>query len=172
MLLSGCTGSGAMDRAMELRQQLQNSGCGFVATLGVDYGDCVQEFVLRCDGDRTGELRFEVLAPEEIAGITGSVDGLGGKLTFDDRVLTFEPLAEGRLAPVTAPWVVVNALRSGYLSACTGTKTGLTISLDDTYRADALRVEVRTLGDTPVFAEIFWEGRRVLSLRIENFRLL
>ncbi|MBR2890293.1 MAG: hypothetical protein IKC09_08480 [Oscillospiraceae bacterium] len=173
LFLSGCGGEAdSMDRALALRQRIQESGCAFTATVHADYAEAVQSFVLRCQADQAGEVAFEVLSPEEISGITGSVHGEKGKLTFDDRVLVFDTLADGQLAPVTAPWVLVHTLRSGYIVSCGSEGSGLILSIDDSYREDSLRLEIRVEQDVPVSAEILWQGRRILSMRIENFHFV
>ena len=106
LFLVGCTsGEAALDPGLRLRQRLLDSGgCAFRTTVTADYGDYLHTFVLSCQGDSTGELRFEVVAPDTISGITGVIRGEQGKLTFDEEVLVFSPLVDGLLSPVSAPW--------------------------------------------------------------------
>ena len=95
-----------------------------------------------------------------------------GNLTFDDVVLSFALLADGQLTPVSMPWVVVNALRSGYIVSAgkEGDHTRLTVK--DTYAADALRVDLwLDDADIPVQAEVAWQDRRILTMEIQNFTL-
>lgn len=175
LLLCGCGGSDEkMDRAMALRQRLLDAEeCRFEATVTADYGETFSTFVLLCSGDREGNLTFEVLAPDTIGGITGTMNAQQGKLTFDDEVLVFEPLADGVIAPVTAPWIFLHTLRSGYLTACADVNAGLLLSIDDSYADDALSLEILLdENDHPKEAEIIWQGRRILSLKIEEFELL
>lgn len=173
-LLFGCAGADdTMDRVLALRQQALEKGCAFTATVTADYGEATRSFVLRCESDPDGSVRFQVLAPENISGITGTMDAEKGTLTFDDQVLAFDPLADGLLAPVTAPWVLVHTLRSGYIASCGKIENGLRLSIDDSYREDTLGLEIwLDEGDLPVSAEILWQGRRILSMRVENFRFL
>lgn len=175
LFLSGCApADDPMEKGMTLRSQLlDGNGCAFSAVVTADYGDYLHTFVLQCEGDPAGELRFEVLAPDTISGIAGIMTGEEGKLTFDEEVLLFSPLADGQLAPVTGPWVFVKALRSGYLVSCGKTEQGSVLTVDDSYAQDALRLDIRLdEQDIPVSAEIYWQGRRILSMIIENFEIL
>jgi hypothetical protein len=78
-----------------------------------------------CEADSQGSVSFRVVSPESISGITGSVDRDQGKLTFDDKALAFDLLADGQLSPVSAPWVMIHTLRGGYLSSCAESGDGM-----------------------------------------------
>ena len=173
VILCGCSSKDEeMERALALRStMLEANGCTFDATVVADYGDYRHTFVLHCQADQKGELRFEVLAPDTISGITGIMDEFQGKLTFDREVLAFYPLADGQIAPVTAPWILIHTLREGYITACGRTDRGLLLSINDSYAEDALGLEIYLdESDLPVFAEIIWQGRRILSVQLENFK--
>ena len=175
LFLLGCApGADPLEKGITLRTGLlEGNGCGFFATVTADYNDYLHTFVLQCVADSSGAVRFEVIAPDSISGITGIMTGEEGTLTFDDEVLLFSPLADGQLAPVTGPWVFLKALRSGYLVSCGQTGYGSILTLDDSYAEDAFRLEVGLDDrDLPVFAEIYWQGRRILSMRIDNFEIL
>ena len=173
LLLSGCTkAENAMDRALALRSGVQANGCSFRAKITADYGETIFTFTLLCCADGQGNVGFSVLEPESISGITGKIDSGTGNLTFDDVVLSFALLADGQLTPVSMPWVVVNALRSGYIVSAgkEGDHTRLTVK--DTYAADALRVDLwLDDADSPVQAEVAWQDRRILTMEIQNFTL-
>lgn len=171
LLLAACSGGeDTMEQALRLRSDLQASGCAFDAVITADYGDVTYTFTLSCQTDKDGNLTFSVTDPASIAGITGKIDSGAGTLTFDDAALSFAMLADGQLTPVSAPWVVVGALRGGYIiaSGADGEHTRLTVN--DTYAEDALTVDAwLTAEGTPVFAEIEWDNRRILSMEIKNF---
>lgn len=173
--LPGCsTGNDAIERAMELRSRLTSSnGYTFDTQITADFGDMVYTFGMNCKADSAGNLSFTVTAPDTIAGISGSITGQEGKLTFGDTALAFELLAEGQLSPVSGPWVLVHTLHQGYLTACTQTESGLVLSINDRYEENALNLSVY-LGadDLPTGGEIFWEGSRILSLTVTNFTFL
>ena len=125
-----------------------------------------------CQADAQGDLSFEVSAPETISGITGRIDDTGGKLTFDETALYFNLLADGQLSPVSAPWVLVSALRGGYLTSA-GMEDGLLrVSVNDSYEDDALHLDIwLDNSNAPVKAEILFRERKILSLDVKNFRM-
>ena len=175
LFLCGCGNEkGNMETALQLRNQLlQCERCTFQADITADYGEQLHRFVADCHADSDGNIYFTVMEPETIAGITREIHASGGRLTFDDTALGFPLLADGMLSPVSAPWVVLKALRSGYMASCGATETGLRLTLHDSYDADALQVDVWTDTEAiPLFAEILWQGRRILSLKIDNFLIL
>lgn len=175
VILTGCGGVDTeMDRAMTLRQQLLNAAeCSFQTVVTADYGEQVYTFSMDCTAGSDGAVRFTVTDPESIAGITGELSGEGGKLTFDDTAVAFDMLADGQISPVSAPWVLVKTLRGGYLAACAREGELLRLSIDDSYEADALRLDIwLDSEDHPVNAEILFDGRRILSMTVENFSIV
>ncbi len=172
-MLCGCgRKDDALDKALAVRQRLQGAPCSFVCTVTADYGEKIHVFSMRCTADVDGNMTFEVLSPETISGITGVISRNKGKLTFDDKALAFELLADGQFSPVSAPWILIYTLRGGYLTSCTETDYGMLLCIDDSYDTDPLRLDVRMDKDgNPMSAEILWQGRRILSMEIENFQL-
>ena len=174
LLLTGCKGSGdSVDRAIALRNRiLREDGCSFTATVTADYGEQIYVFVMDCKTDGEGNLTFTVAEPVTIAGITGKISGTGGAITFDDKVLAFQTIADGLVTPVTAPWLFMKTLRSGYLKDAAKTEQGFEMSIDDSYAEESLQLRIRTAGELPTNAEIFWQGRRILTIVVENFSFL
>jgi len=175
LLLAGCSGkTQEVEPAMQLRDSLlRSNGCEFNAKITADYIDTVYAFSLKCTVDSTGRVSFTVLQPESIAGISGSVSAVGGSLSFDKEVLGFSLMAQGQLSPVSAPWLMIKSVRSGYISACTKEESGYMIKLDDSYEEDPIQLEVIVDDNhTPVRCDIFWEGRRCLSIEVESFSYL
>ncbi len=115
-------------------------------------------------------MTFCVQQPESIQGISGTVEADGGKLTFDGQALAFSLLADGYISPVSAPWVFMKALRSGYIHSCSRNDGGFRISIDDSYGENPLQLEVWTDGNfIPTAAEFLWKGIKVLSLTVSNY---
>ena len=172
--LSGCGGENPeLKRAMDLRAKLLVSSVSFDTEITADYGDEVHNFSVYCEGDSQGNLGFRVTAPETIAGITGRIDGGEGKLTFRDTALAFPLLAEDQLSPVSAPWIFYRTLRSGYLTSAGMEEELLRLTIDDSYEEDALTLDIwLDEANTPIRAEILYDGRRILSLTIENFQIM
>lgn len=174
ILLTGCKSANkSLEQALLLRNKLsQSNGCRFSTTVVADYGEQVYTFAMDCQADSSGNLEFEVTSPETIAGITGKISNQGGAITFDDKVLGFQTMADDRVTPVTAPWLFIKSLCSGYLKDCCEINDGIQLSLDDSYNDHALHLQVLVRNELPVSAEIFWDGCRCLTLTVENFTYL
>ncbi len=173
LLLCGCGADEAMDRAVALRSRFQGSECSFQATVSADYGDVIHTFVMDCQVDVHTKVDFTVVAPDTICGITGWLSGEEGFLTFDRELLAISHLAEGQLSPVSAPWVLMNSLRGGYLRHCGKTENGYRLTIDDSYDDSAMQVDIWLDGEgIPLGGEILWQGRRILTVSIENFEFL
>ena len=174
VLFTGCSKTPKeMERALTLRTKLlQASSCTFDAEITADYGEILHVFRVNCSVDAQGEVSFRVSAPESIAGITGTLSGKGGALKFDETALYFNLLADGQLSPISAPWVLISALRGGYLTSA-GMENGLLrVSVNDSYEEDALNLDVwLDFSDMPKRADICYAGKRILSLELENVQI-
>lgn len=175
LCLTGCGGKNReLEWGLALRAQvLQGASCQFLANITADYGDKVYGFSMDCRGDGEGNLTFTVTAPETIAGITGTLTGEGGTLTFDDTALAFPLLAEGLVSPISGPWVVLKALRTGPITSAGLEGERLRLSLDDSYADLPLHLDIWCdEKNTPLLAEIWQDGRTLLTISLENFTLL
>ena len=158
---------------MSLRSRLLAGSVSFDAAITADYGDELYTFAMQCQSDTRGQVRFTVTEPETISGITGTIDGNVGKLHFDDQVLSFPLMADDQLSPVSAPWIFMRTLHSGYLTSADMEGELLRLSIDDSYDDDALHLDVwLNESDHPVRAEVIWQGRRLLSIEVKNFTFL
>ena len=175
VLLTGCgVHHGELREVMDLRSRLLSArGCSFDAVVTAEYSDKTYTFTLSYTADNQGNVTFQVQEPETIAEITGSISAEGGKLTFDDQALAFELLADGQVTPVSAGYLLVKTLRSGYIRGCGVDGDETQVFIDDSYQEDALNLEIRLNGENlPVSAEILYQDRRFLSMEVKNFRLL
>ena len=173
VLLTGCgKGSAPMEQALHLRGSLQGKPFQLEAVVTADYGDAWYAFRLQCTFDGSGAMAFTVLEPETISGITGTVSAKGGALTFDDVALAFDILADGQLSPISAPWVMMQALLGGYITSAGVDGDYTRITVKDSYRDDAMTVDLWVDGENlPVQGDILWKDRRILSVRVEKFTL-
>ncbi len=175
LFLSGCASEKhGIDQALRLRTSLLGStGCSFDAEITADYGDKIYTFLLACSADREGNLKFTVKEPEYIADIQGQIQYDGGKLTFEDMALAFELQTDDMLSPVSAPWIFLRALRSGYIRSCCQEEDYLRMTVDDSYQEDALMLDIwLDENSLPVRADIYEGNRRILALCIRNFVIL
>lgn len=175
MLLAGCGKTeDDLDLALQFRQRLlAGAGCKFACEITADYGDVIYQFSMDCQADKQGNLSFSVTSPESISGITGAITEAGGHLTFEGTALAFAPIADGQVTPVTAPWLFLKTLRSGYIASCAEVDGGTYLQIDDSYKDRALHLDIWfNENDMPVCGEILWEGRRVLSINVKDFTIL
>ena len=175
VFLTGCsTKNSEMDRALAVRNQLLKcSGVAFQVQITADYGETVYQFSMDCTADNQGNLSFQVLTPETIQGITGTVSTDGGKLTYDGTLLAFDLLADGQISPVSAPWLLIKTLRGGYISSCTQEEDAFRLSVDDSYADDALHLEIwLDANEIPYRAEIYWQEKCVVTLCVSDFKYL
>lgn len=176
VVFAGCSGGNEeLDRIMSFRATLLGGmGCSFQAVVTADYQEELYQFTLDCRSDEQGTLHFTVVEPDSISGITGVISGEGGKLTFEnEKALAFETLADGQVTPVTAPWLLVKTLRGGYVTSCGAEENLMRVSIDDSYREDALHLDIWfTEENLPKHAEVLWANRRILSLEVTNFEIL
>ena len=175
LLLTACSGvPDEIEAGMELRSRvLQASECSFLANITADYGDKVHIFEMACKADTKGDLTFTVLQPETISGISGKLAGEGGSLIFDDTALHFELLAEEQPSPISAPWILMKTLRSGYITSACQAGERIHLSVDDSFEQEALRLDI-WLGpeNIPEQADILYDGRRILTVDVRNFQIL
>lgn len=175
VLLLGCSKENAgLKRALEFRNSLlQSTGGTFDAVITADYLDILHTFKMNCKWDSLGEIQFTVLQPDSISGITGIISNDTGKILFDDKALFFDTMADGMVSPVSAPWVALLAMRSGYIKGVGESDCGYRIELDDSYKQKALNVNLEMNTDfIPLSAEIYYDGRRVVSISFEHFAIL
>ena len=175
LMLSGCSeANSSINKAIVLRNELlKANNCSFVATITADYGDNAYIFKIRANVNTEGDLNFEVIEPETIYGIRGTISNEGGHITFDDHALMFEMLADGQITPVCAPWLFIRALRSGYIGACGKVADGLHIQIDDSFRGEALQVDIWADKDNkPLRCEFLWQGRRIVSIDVVDFLIV
>lgn len=174
-LLTGCSKENTeLERGLALRTKiLQAQSCSFDVDIVADYGDKLHNFSVSCQGNKDGDMRFSVTAPETISGITGTVTEAGGKLTFDSSVLQFDTMADDQISPVTAPWVLLKTLRSGRITSAGMEDMAIRLSIDDSFQENALHLDIwLDENELPKRAEILYAGRRILSMDVKNFKIL
>ena len=171
VFLLGCSGpEPAMEAALDLRSRcLASPAVRFRAEIRADYITGFEEFTLDCETSPDGAVAFRVASPEEIADICGTVRQDEGTVEFDGAVLAYPLMAQGRLSPLSGPWVVMKAIRSGCIIAA-GQEGELTrITIDDSYADNALTVDVWLEEGQVIQAEVAWEGLRCLVMTFDDF---
>lgn len=174
LMLSGCrSSSDELDAGMHLRSRLlQSSKCAFTAEITADYHGRISTFTLDCIANDKGNLSFNIAQPSTISGISGTLTGEEGSIQFDDAALQFPLSAEDLPSPVSAPWILINALRSGFLTSACEENDKKRISINDTFQEMALILDVwLNREQVPERADILYEGRRILTISVTKFDL-
>lgn len=170
--LCGCTNEDrSMETAISLRQRILSSESSqYICTIVADYGSYLTEFSMQCLYDSDGNMSFTVIKPDTISQISGSIDAQGGKLSFDDRVLMFPLMAEGYLSPVSAPWILMKVLRGGFIQSTVQENDEIHVVIGDTFENRSFQVDVwLDVVGNPRYAEILWEGKRILTVIVTEF---
>ena len=141
------------------------------AELTADYGDYVVPFALDCETEVNGPTHFTVAAPETLAGITAAVDETGGTVTYDGLMMDFGLLANGRLAPAAGPAVVAYCWSSAYLAAGGEEDGRFRATYEKDYEEKMLKVDTWFENGIPIYAEVCYNGQRILNLTISEFSL-
>ena len=168
LLLCGCEKKtdASMQQALDFRSALMAAGgCTFSADFTADYGDEIVRFSADCACGKDG-VTMTVTAPETLRGICAAVDDADARVIFDETEIALDLMA-GRLAPLSAPYLLYAAWTEDYLQF-TGREDGqLRITVlhgynDEELTVDTwlgaekipLRSEIAADGETLIFAEI------------------
>lgn len=171
IFMTGCSAQDAgMDAAMELRSRcLGAASVSFEADICADYIETVERFSLECRFDGSGTMEFAVEEPQNIAGISGTVAGTEGTVGFDETSLAFPLMAQGRLSPLSAPWVLMKAIREGAVISTVREEESWHLTIDDSYADHPLTVDIWLEEGAVTAAEIAWEGRRCVTMDVDEF---
>lgn len=174
ILMCGCSAESEIERGMAFRSAiLKAQGCVFDAEVTAEYPEYTYTFQMNCSFDEQGSMAFAVISPNTIAGITGTVSHAYSALTFDGEVLYIDLMTDDQLNPVSAPWILMKTLRSGYLTSACVEEGYLRLTMDDSYEDCALHLDIwLDADDIPVRGEVVYNGRRILAVAVSQFRIL
>ena len=120
-LLAGCGQPGvseAEELALTIRgEYLAMDRCAVQVSVTADYGQRVYQYELAAavSGEETV---LTLSAPETVAGLTARITGEDSRLEFDGVSVETGPLDAGGLTPVSALPALLEAAKSGYITAC------------------------------------------------------
>lgn len=161
--LTACGGGG--DALAPLREGLSEAQeVNITARVSSTLEGRAGEYELACRYTPEGGS-VEVLAPEEIAGVSVSFGADGGELTFDGIVLDVP--ARSGVSPLNALPELVNALRDGQTDVCWSEGESDFVSVRYTDEVSAT-VELSAEG-IPVWAELISDGVSAAVCEIEQF---
>lgn len=178
LLLAGCAGggmSGAEELALTIRgEYLAAEDCTASAVITADYGRRVCTYEMEVSSAEE-ETTLTITAPETVAGVTARVQGKDSKLEFDGLSVDTGPLDERGLTPVSALPVLLEAVRSGYMTACSMEENLLRVDCGDPEGTPGTGAETVLWFDGETHAlvqgELLWDGTRVLLCQFSEFTL-
>ena len=95
----------------------------------------------------------------------------GGTVTYDGLMMDFGLLANGRLAPAAGPAVVAYCWSSAYLAAGGEEEGRFRATYEKDYEEKMLKVDTWFENGIPIYAEVCYNGQRILNLTISEFSL-
>ena len=133
LLLAGCGQTGgneAEELALSIRgEYLAMDNCTVQAAITADYGQRVYEYEMAVAVGEE-ETVLTLSAPETVAGLTARLTGEENLLEFDGVSVETGPLDENGLTPVSAVPALLEAARSGYITACALEEDGTLLRMD------------------------------------------
>ena len=133
LLLAGCGKAGANEAeelALTIRgEYLAMERCAAQAAVTADYGRRVYEYELAAAVSEE-ETVLTLSAPETVAGLTARLTGEENRLEFDGVSVETGPLDGEGLSPVSAIPALLEAARSGYITACALEEEGALLRVD------------------------------------------
>lgn len=169
LLLTGCGGgvNEAEQEALAIRgEYLELSSWTAQAAITADYGQriCEYQMDMSVEGDQT---TLTLTAPETVAGITAHMDGWDSALEYDGMMVETGPLDEKGLTPLSAVPALLEAVRSGYITACSRTENDLLrVGCGDPELEPGQGREVVMWFDSDhnlVRGELLWDGMMVVG---------
>lgn len=133
LLLAGCGAAeedGAEELALTIRgEYLAMDSCAAQASITADYGQRVYQYELAVSVTEE-ETTLALTAPDTVAGLTARLSGEENLLEFDGVSVETGPLDSSGLSPVSAVPALLEAARSGYITACTLEEDGTLLRVD------------------------------------------
>ena len=176
LLLSGCgeSGRGLQRRVEEQRERFASAEeITFTADIRADLGKEVFDCTLLCTAGPDA-ASVEVMAPESVAGIRAQTGTDGLTLEYDGVSLAIGAIGTEGLSPLSAPPLLVSALRTGVPEHCWTERDGdRALIAAETYVTDAAALTVWYDAEelTPVHCEFSRDGTVVLDCGIREFTM-
>ena len=160
-----------MQQALQLRTELlQAGGCRYAADVSVNYDDVRFDFTLDCVCGADGAARMTIRAPQTLAGIAAELSASSARVEFEDTAVAFGLMADGNLAPMQLPQLLVQALCADYISSAGQEGDAVRVTYLHGYDDDELTVDVWLSGALlPEYAEVSYQGQMLAAMTITDF---
>ena len=160
-----------MQQALQLRTELlQAGGCRYAADVSVNYDDVRFDFSLDCVCGADGAARMTIRAPQTLAGIAAELSASSARVEFEDTAVAFGLMADGNLAPMQLPQLLVQALCADYIEAAGREGDAVRVTYLHGYGEKELTVDVWLSGALmPDYAEVSYQGQMLAAMTITDF---
>ncbi len=160
-----------MQQALQLRTELlQAGGCRYAADVSVNYDDVRFDFSLDCVCGADGAARMTIRAPQTLAGIAAELSASSARVEFEDTAVAFGLMADGNLAPMQLPQLLVQALCADYIEAAGREGDAVRVTYLHGYDEKELTVDVWLSGALmPDYAEVSYQGQMLAAMTITDF---
>lgn len=160
-----------MQQALQLRTELlQAGGCRYAADVSVNYDDVRFDFSLDCVCGADGAARMTIRAPQTLAGIAAELSAGSARVEFEDTAVAFGLMADGNLAPMQLPQLLVQALCADYIEAAGREGDAVRVTYLHGYDEKELTVDVWLSGALmPDYAEVSYQGQMLAAMTITDF---
>ena len=175
LLLCSCAAQeGDEQAALSLRSALAGAaGCEFTSAVHADCDGRRYDFSLHYTST-SEEDRITVLEPEEVAGVSATVDETGADLVFEDLVLDLGLGEEAITSPLMQPQLMCACIESAYIAYTADAGDGTAVRYYYGYGDDRLEVQVvlDRASLVPLTCEVIQDGKVILSAEITDFELI
>ncbi len=178
LLLAGCgltEVSEAEELALAIRGEfLELAACSADLEITADYGQRVYEFEMAAQAQGE-DVSLTLTAPETVAGLTARWAGEEGTLEYDGVSVETGSMDPSGLNPLSAFPVLLEAARSGYITACAMEEEGTVLRVDcgdpEGTPGSGRETTIWFDSDThvPLEGEIRVDGFRVIACRFLEF---
>ena len=178
LLLAGCGPAGvseAEELALTIRgEYLAMESCAARAAVTADYGQRVYQYEMAVSVNGP-ETVLALSAPETVAGLTARLTGEENLLEYDGVAVETGPLDDNGLTPVSSVPALLEAVRSGYITACALEEEGTLLRVDcgDPAGSPGTGAETALWFDAATHAltrgEISTDGFRVILCEFSEF---
>ena len=177
LLLTGCGEAGVSEGeelALTIRgEYLAMENCAAHAAITADYGQRVYQYEMEVSVSEEDTV-LTLSAPETVAGLTARITGEDSFLEFDGTAVETD---SSGLTPVSALPALLEAARSGYITACALEEEGALLRVDcgDPTGSPGQGTETALWFDaaahTLVRGEISVDGFRAILCEFSNFTI-
>lgn len=149
---------------------LENGGCTFVSRVTADFGETVQSFTLDCDFDAgSGALRFTVLEPQTLAGITATVTDSGASVDYDGMAMELGLLAGDSVMPAAAPALAAICWTDAPITAAGAENDRTRVTYERMLCQRRLTVDTWLENGLPISAQVCYNQQCILKLEVSEF---